>query len=168
MGTTLGSLINAVPTTLEGLSGKKIAIDAFNSIHAFLAIIRQPDGSPLVDQNGNVTSHLSGLFYRNLMLMRKGIEIVYVFDGESPKLKRKELEKRKDRRETAKQEWEKARSEGRTEDALKAAKSSTIITTDIVEESKGLLKAIGIPIVQAPSEGEALAAQMVDEGIVWA
>ena len=38
----------------------------------------------------------------------------------------------------------------------------------MIEESKRLLKALGLPIVQAPGEGEAQAAFMAKQGDVWA
>jgi len=168
LGCTLGNIVKAETTSLEKLSGKKIAIDAFNSIYAFLSIIRQPDGSPLVDRNANVTSHLSGLFYRNLRLMGAGVLPAYVFDGEPPLLKSDEIARRKKVREAARTEWQIAVKEGRIEDALKAAKSSSTIAVGMIEESKELLKAMGIPVFQAESEGEAMAAQMTNSGIVWA
>ena len=168
MGTKLGDIVDATAISLSDLSGKKLAIDAFNTIYAFLSSIRQPDGTPLSDRKGRVTSHLSGLFYRNINLLENGIYPVYVFDGEAPKLKAKEVQKRRESREAAYVEWKTAKAEGRIEDALKAAKGSSRLTTPMIEESKSLLTALGIPVIQAPSEGEALAAQMARDGIVWA
>lgn len=168
MGTKLGDIVDATPVSLTDLSGRKIAVDAFNAIYAFLSIIRQPDGTPLSDRQGRVTSHLSGLFYRNINLLENGIHPVYVFDGEAPKLKAKEVQKRREIREAAYVEWKVAQAEGRTEDALKAAKGSSRLTTSMIDESKNLLVALGIPAIQAPSEGEALAAQMARSGLVWA
>ena len=168
MGTALGNIVKADPIDFDDLAGYDIAIDAFNSIYAFLAIIRQPDGKPLIDHKGRITSHLSGLLYRNVRLLEYGIRPVYVFDGEPPKLKTDEIVRRRVVREAAHQEWQKALKEGRTEDAYKAAQASTRINTSIIEESKELLEAMGIPAIQAPSEGEALAAQMAQDGLVWA
>jgi flap endonuclease-1 len=168
MGTKLGDIVDARAISLADLSGKKLAIDAFNTIYAFLSIIRQPDGTPLSDRQGRVTSHLSGLFYRNINLLENGIDPVYVFDGEAPKLKAKEVQKRREIREAAYVEWKTAKAEGRIEDALKAAKGSSRLTSPMIEESKELLIALGIPVIQAPSEGEALAAQMARDGLVWA
>jgi flap endonuclease-1 len=168
MGTKLGDIVAATAISLTDLSGKKLAIDAFNTIYAFLSSIRQPDGTPLADRQGRVTSHLSGLFYRNVNLLENGISPLYVFDGEAPKLKAKEQQKRREIREAAYEEWQTAKAEGRIEDALKAAKGSSRLTTSMIEESKNLLTALGIPVVQAPSEGEALAAQMARDGQVWA
>jgi flap endonuclease-1 len=168
MGTKLGNIVDATAISLTDLSGKKLAIDAFNTIYAFLSIIRQPDGTPLSDRQGRVTSHLSGLFYRNINLLENGINPVYVFDGEAPKLKTKEVQKRREIRKAAYVEWQTAKAEGRIEDALKAAKGSSRLTSPMIEESKELLIALGIPVLQAPSEGEALAAQMARDGLVWA
>ncbi len=168
MGTKLGDIVDATPISLTDMSGKKIAIDAFNTIYAFLSSIRQPDGTPLTDRQRRVTSHLSGLFYRNINLLENGIYPVYVFDGEPPSLKAREVQKRREIREAAYVEWQSAKEEGRIEDALKAAKGSSRLTTPMIEESKTLLTALGIPVIQAPSEGEALAAQMAREDMVWA
>ncbi len=168
MGTKLADIIEAQKISLSDLSGKKIAIDAFNTLYQFLSIIRQPDGTPLMDRKGRVTSHLSGLFYRNLNLLEEGILPVYVFDGESPKLKSGEVARRIEIREAAYEEWQTAKKEGRIEDARKAAQASSRLTNAMVEESKHLLSAMGIPHIQAPSEGEALAAQMARDGTVWA
>ena len=168
MGTKLTEIMKAETITLNDLVDRKIAIDAFNTIYQFLSTIRQPDGTPLMDYKGNVTSHLSGLFYRNLNLLERGILPVYVFDGKPPKLKAAEVERRKERREIAREKWELAKEEGRIEDARKAAQASSKLTTTMIEESKEVLAALGIPVIQAPSEGEALAAQMARKNLVWA
>jgi flap endonuclease-1 len=168
VGTKLGEIMTARTISLEDLSGREIAIDALNTLYQFLSTIRQPDGTPLVDNQRRVTSHLSGLFYRSVSLLEKGIKPVYVFDGESPKLKMAEIERRHRVRETAHRKWEAALEEGHIEDARKAAQASSRLTGEMIEESKKLLVALGIPVVRAPSEGEALAAQMAREGTVWA
>jgi flap endonuclease-1 len=168
LGTKLGDIITAQSISLSDLKGREIAVDAFNTLYQFLSIIRQPDGTPLMDRKGRVTSHLSGLFYRNVNLLEQGILPVYVFDGKSPELKAEEKERRREIRKAAEKEWKKAKEEGRIEDARKAATASSKLTTPMIEESKQLLKALGIPVIQAPSEGEALAAQMARAGLVWA
>ncbi|MHA1481008.1 MAG: flap endonuclease-1 [Candidatus Thorarchaeota archaeon] len=168
MGTKLGDIIQAETISLGELSGRKIAIDAFNTLYQFLSSIRQPDGTPLKDRKGRVTSHLTGMFYRNLNLLENGILPVYVFDGKSPKLKAKEVERRREIREAARKEWQLAKEEGRIEDARKAGQASSRLTKPMIEESKDILVALGIPVIQAPSEGEALAAQMARENLVWA
>ncbi len=168
MGTKLADIVEAEPLTLADLSGKEIAVDAFNTIYSFLATIRQPDGTPLTDRKGRVTSHLSGLFYRNVNLLENGISPVYVFDGVAPELKAPEVQRRREIRDAAYEEWKLAKEEGRIEDARKAGQASSKFSGPMIDESKKLLEVLGIPVMQAPSEGEALAAQMARAGMVWA
>lgn len=168
MGTKLADIIQAETLTLSDLSGKDIAIDAFNTIYSFLATIRQPDGTPLTDQHNRVTSHLSGIFYRNVNFLENGIRPIYVYDGESPELKAEEVQRRREIRDIAYVEWQKAKEEGRIEDARRAAQASSKLTGPMIDETKDLLQALGIPVIQAPSEGEALAAQLAREELVWA
>ncbi|MDY6768623.1 MAG: flap endonuclease-1 [Candidatus Nanohaloarchaea archaeon] len=168
MGTDLGDLIEPEEITFEAMNDRVIAVDALNTLYQFLSIIRQPDGTPLKDSEGRVTSHLSGLFYRTAKLFRKNISVVYVYDGEAPELKAKESSERRKRREEAREEWKKLRAEGKTEEAFTKATQSSEINEEMLLESKTLLDAMGVPYVQAPSEGEAQAAHMNGEGTVWA
>ncbi len=168
MGVDLGDLITKQQIELEDLRGKKIAIDALNAIYQFLSIIRQPDGTPLMDSRGNITSHLSGLFYRTTRLMEMGISPCYVFDGEPPKLKAQTVEERKEIRREAEKNWKAALEAGELVEARKYAQAASKVTEPMLDESKKLLSALGIPVVQAPSEGEAQAAYICQKGDVYA
>ena len=84
MGLDHKPILQREKTKLESFTSKVIAIDAYNAIYQFLAIIRGPDGQHLTDSNGRVTSHLSGLFYRNINFLSLGIKPIYVFDGRPP------------------------------------------------------------------------------------
>ncbi|RLF66187.1 MAG: flap endonuclease-1 [Thermoplasmata archaeon] len=153
---------------MKGLLGKVVAIDAFNALYQFLTTIRQPDGTPLMDRQGRITSHLSGLFYRTGNLVEMGIKPVYVFDGEPPPFKRKEIEERVERKEEAERKYMEALRAGRIEEARKYASMASRLTSEMIEDAKRLLDALGIPYVQAPSEGEAQAAYMAKKGDVYA
>jgi len=168
MGVQLGDIVPKQKIELEQLGGKIMAIDAMNSLYQFLAIIRQRDGQPLRDSRGRVTSHLSGLFYRTANLVELGIRPVYVFDGEPPKLKRRTVKKRIERRAEAAKEWEAALEAGDVEGARKFAQRAGRLTDEMVAGSKKLLDGIGVPWVQAPGEGEAQAAHLVQRGDAWA
>lgn len=168
MGVNLRDLIDQKPIELSHLSGKTIAVDALNSLYQFLASIRQPDGTPLMDSNGNVTSHLSGLFYRTVRLLRLGVKPIYVFDGKPPELKKAELGRRRKVKEHARVEWDKAKAEGRLADARKYAMRTSKLTGEMKEESKQLLGFMGVPFIQAPGEGEAQCAVLVARGDAWA
>ena len=170
MAVDLGSLISGVKEaiTFDELSDKRIAIDAYNTIYQFLSIIRQPDGTPLTDSKNNVTSHLSGLFYRTINLLEHRITPIYVFDGIPSHLKRRTIEARIRRRQEAAEEWKKAQEKGMLEEARMHAMASSRITKEIINSSKELLSYMGIPYIQAPGEGEAEAAHLTRSGLVYA
>ena len=164
MGLDLKPILRREKTNLESFTSKIIAIDAYNAIYQFLAIIRGPDGQHLTDSSGRVTSHLSGLFYRNINFLALGIKPIYVFDGKSPSLKSAEIERRRQIKKEATIKYEKAVSEGNLEDAKKYAQQTTAMRDGMVEDSKHILELFGIPYIQAPSEGEATAAQLTITG----
>lgn len=168
MGIQMASLVEGKEIALEELSGKRIAIDAFNWLYQFVSIIRQPDGSPLIDSHGRITSHLSGLFYRTLKLLEAGIMPVYVFDGEPPAFKKRTTEQRKDARAEAMREWKEALEKKDYESAKKYAQRAVSLTEEMVKQGKELLGAMGVPVVQAPSEGEALCSVMAKKGDAYA
>ncbi len=160
MGVSLTDILEPKEIALENLSGKTIAVDSFNWIYQFLTIIRQPDGQPLMDSQGRVTSHLSGLFYRTLKMVELGIRPVYVFDGKPPEFKSAAADKRRDVRAEALAEWKEALKKEDYESARKYASRSATIDETMVSDSKELLHALGVPVVQAPNEGEALCSLM--------
>lgn len=164
MGVDLGDLVPKTPTDLSSLSGKIVAIDAYNALYQFLAIIRQPDGTPLMDHAGRITSHLSGLFYRTCNLLELGIKPVYVFDGTPPALKEAEIKRRMKVKEEAVKKYEAAIKEGKIEEARMYAQMTSHLKDYMAEDSKRLLTFMGIPWVQAPSEGEAQAAYLAKKG----
>jgi flap endonuclease-1 len=164
LGVNFKDLIPKTPIKLEDLSGKIIAIDAFNAIYQFLSIIRQPDGTPLKDSTGKITSHLSGLFYRTSNLIEMGLKPVYVFDGESPALKATEIERRKQVKVQAVASYEKAAAEGDTVKMRTYAQATTTMKDYMLDDSMKLLEFMGLPWVQAPGEGEAQAAHMTKRG----
>lgn len=149
---------------LKDLGGRSIAIDAYNALYQFLAIIRQPDGTPLKDHTGRITSHLSGLFYRTCNLLEFGIKPIYVFDGVPPALKEVEIKRRAKIKDEALKKYEKALSERRIEEARMYAQMTSRLKDYMADDSKHLLKLMGVPWVQAPSEGEAQAAHLAKKG----
>ena len=164
MGVNLRDLVPKTTVSLKDLSGKSIAIDAYNALYQFLAIIRQPDGTPLKDHTGRVTSHLSGLLYRTSNLVEMGIKPIYVFDGIPPTLKEAEIKRRMQIKEEALVKYERAIKEGRIEEARMYAQATSRLKDEMVKDAKRLLTLLGIPWIQAPSEGEAQAAHLVKRG----
>ena len=99
MGVQISEIIPRKEIEISELKGRTIAVDAFNTLYQFLTTIRQPDGTPLMDKNGEITSHLSGLFYRNINLLMANIKPIYVLDGKPSALKKIIIEKRREVRE---------------------------------------------------------------------
>lgn len=168
MGVNLSPIVEAREIELSELRGKTVAVDAYNTIFQFLSIIRQPDGKPLQDSQGRVTSHLSGILYRTANLIEAGIEPSFVFDGKPNELKSGTIEERIARREKAREEYEAALAEGDMKKAFSKAQQTSRMTPEILESSKELLRLLGIPVIQAPSDGEAQAAYMCGKGDVYA
>ena len=168
MGLNLKDVAVREKTALEAFGSKVVAIDAYNAIYQFLSNIRGSDGMPLADLKGNVTSHLSGLLFRNTNFLALGIKPIWVFDGKPPSLKTAEIERRKTAKVDAAVKYEKAITDGNMEEARKYAQQTTSIKDAMVSESKELLGLFGIPCIQAPSEGEATAAHLTVTGQAWA
>jgi flap endonuclease-1 len=167
MGTNLKNIIHVDEISIKELSGKILAVDSFNILYQFLTTIRQYDGQPLTNSKGKVTSHLSGIFFRTIKLMENNIKLVFVFDGKAPDLKNKERERRKALKDDAQRKYDLAVEQGDIELMRKYATRTTKLTTEMINEAKELLNALGLPIIQAPSEGEAQAAYMAKKGDVY-
>lgn len=165
MGVSFKGIVTSEEVELTDLSGKKIAIDAFNIVYQFLSIIRDRfTGEPLKDSKGRITSHLSGLLYRTSKLAEVGIRPIFVFDGEPPEFKEKTIEQRANAKKEAKKKWKEAVEKG--EEAIRYAQAASKFTDEMVEDSKKLLGFMGMPFIQAKSEGEAQCAHMCKKGSV--
>ena len=160
----MGDLLQRKKIEIKDLSGRWVAIDAFNTLYQFLSIIRQKDGTPLMDSQGRVTSHLSGLLYRTTNLIEAGVKVAFIFDGEPPTFKAETLAQRSEAREKAASAWEEAKATG--QDGFKYAQAASRINSEILEDGRRLILAMGLPVIQAPSEGEAQAASMCARGEV--
>jgi flap endonuclease-1 len=168
MGVDLGDLLPRKKVGLDDLSGKTFAVDAYNTLYQFLAIIRGPTGEPLMDSQRRVTSHLTGILYRTTNLAERGIKLVYVFDGKPPTLKQAEIKRRRVAKEAAAVKYQTAIQRGEPAEARKFAQATASLKDQMVEDAHTLLTYLGVPQVQAPSEGEAQAAFMATKGDVWA
>jgi len=170
MGIKINELVNEVKRTItfENLFNKRVAIDAFNTIYQFLAIIRQRDGTLLMDDEGNVTSHLSGLFYRTINFLEHNIRPIFVFDGIPSELKLDTIEERRKIKEEYKEKMIKAKEAEDFREAKMYAQLTSKLDKNMIEESKKLVNYFGIPIIDASSEGEAQSAYLVQLGDAWA
>ena len=160
MGLNIREIIPRKKIEISELKDKIICVDAFNNLYQFLSNIRQYDGTPLMDKEKRITSHLSGIFYRNSALLSEGLKLIYAFDGEPPKLKYKIHEKREESRDISKERYEEAKKIKDFSEMKTYASQLIRLDDEMIKESKELLEAMGIAIVQAPGEGEAEAAYL--------
>ncbi|KAK4701039.1 flap endonuclease-1, partial [Phenoliferia sp. Uapishka_3] len=114
------------------------------SIYQFLIAVRTQDGQNLMNDAGETTSHLQGLFGRTIRMVENDLKPMYVFDGKPPDLKQNVLKKRFAGREEAKEGEEEAKETGTSEDVGKLSRR------------------------QAPSEAEAQCAELCRGGMVYA
>ncbi|MCJ7634243.1 flap endonuclease-1 [Candidatus Bathyarchaeota archaeon] len=167
MGVNIGGLVQVREVKLTDFAGRVIGLDGHNVTYQFLARIRKNGtGESLVDRSGRVTSHLSGILYRTGNLVEAGIKPLFVWDGKPPPLKERTIRERREIREQAEKRWVEAVKKG--EEAFTFAQASSKLTREMVEEEIKLLEYMGIPSIQAPSEGEAQLAVMTRREDIWA
>ncbi len=148
MGSDLKDLVEPIAKniSISKLAGRILAIDGNNIAYQFLSAIRSIDGDYLRDNEGNITSHLSGAFYRLSYFLENRIRLAVVFDGKPPKFKYKEIF----RREQVKEE------------------KGLYFNREMRDEMIKLLDAMGIFTMIAPSEGEAQASYLTIKGKAYA
>ncbi len=168
MGVNLSRILSPKKINFRFLSNKIIVFDGYNMLYQFLALIRTPSGELLRDSSLRVTSHINGLVFRLTKLLEFNIRPIIVFDGKPPEEKAETLMRRVKQRKKAFKEWRKALSSGDYGKAWSKAVQTSSLTKEMVKETKTLLDYMGIPWIQAPSEGEAQAAYMVSQGDAWA
>ncbi|PIN76853.1 flap endonuclease-1 [Candidatus Woesearchaeota archaeon CG10_big_fil_rev_8_21_14_0_10_36_11] len=168
MGLQFKDLVVREEVTIKDFHGKVLAVDASNILYQFLTTIRGSDGYVLTDAQGRVTSHLIGLFSRATSLMEQGLKLVFVFDGKAPEIKKKTWEKRTKVKTDATLLLQEAEAARDIAGMRKYSRQTAVLTRDMVNDAKRVVTALGLPVVQAPSEGEAQATYMVTQGDAFA
>jgi flap endonuclease-1 len=168
MGLKFKDIVEKEEIAIRDLKDKILAVDSMNILYQFLTTIRGIDGSVLTDKNGRVTSHLIGLFNRATSLMEQGLKLAFVFDGAPPKLKEKTKEIRKAVKAKAQLKLKEAQDGADYEQMRRQAARTAVLTKEMVDDAKTVITALGLPVIQAPSEGEAQTAYMVAIGDAYA
>jgi flap endonuclease-1 len=168
MGLAIKDIIVRKEISISDLKGKILVVDALNVLYQYLTSIRGPDGAVLTGNNGIVTSHLIGLFSRTTSLMESGLKLAFVFDGKPPEIKRKTMEIRKSIKVEASRQLKEAEEAGDEVSMKKFAARTARLTKEMIQDAIKLIKSLGLPVIQAPSEGEAQATYMVKQGDAYA
>jgi len=170
VGVVLTPIVTKDTIALHDLNGRTLAVDGNGELYQFLALIRLRDGTPLKDSKDRITSHLSGLFYRTTRLIADhNLRLVFVFDGAPPARKADEIAKRRAVKQRYEQERDLSLARGDTATAYSKSTMTSRLTKEMIGEARELLRLMGIPTVQAPSEGEAQAAHMAaTRSDIWA
>ncbi|KAK1317418.1 Flap endonuclease 1-A [Acorus calamus] len=148
----------------ETYFGRKIAIDASMSIYQFLIVVGRVGSELLTNEAGDVTSHLQGMFTRTIRLLEAGLMPVYIFDGKPPGLKKHVLSKRFSKREDATKDLKTAQAARDKESIEKFSKRTVKVTKQHNDDCKRLLRLMGVPVIEAPSEAEAECAALCKNG----
>ncbi|XP_047309090.1 flap endonuclease 1-like isoform X2 [Impatiens glandulifera] len=153
---------------LESYSGRQIAIDANISIYQFLTVVNRNGNGLLTNDAGEVTSHLQGMLSRTITILEAGLKPIYVFDGKPPDLKKHELMKRNSRRADAVDGLNEALIHGNEDDIKKFSRQTVKVTEKHKEDCKKLVRLMGLPGIQAPSEAEAQCSMLCKSREVYA
>jgi len=169
MGVKLQDLIVRKKIELSKLAGKIIAIDAPNIIMGLFNFVRKnPNGTYaglILDRTQRPISHLYGLLYRVNFYYSKKTFPIFCFDGQdSPLKKLKTKDTLKDFLFTQRWYQEAIKSRNR-ELARQIASSSEYMWNNIIQESKRLLGALGVPYIESPASAESQCAQLVKDRI---
>jgi flap endonuclease-1 len=100
-------------------------------------------------------------------LIENNIKLIWVFDGEPPSFKAGTTQERKAIKEEAHKKWKEFLERGDLKEARKAAQATSQLTREMIDQSKNLLEYMGIPVVQAPSEGEAQCSYLCEKNLVY-
>lgn len=145
----------------DNFNHERVAIDISIVLYQVIIAIRNT-GADLTNQQGEITSHILGLFNRTINLLKKNIIPIYVFDGKPPDFKTKVLEQRKNIKKKA---YEKLEGATTVEDKIKYLKKTVSISKKQLQECKELLTLMGIPYVEAPEEADSQCAYLVKAGL---
>lgn len=162
MGVKLAQLVTSEIRDLFSLARKRVVLDGSYVIISALKKIR-PHGQMFVNRWGEPLAPVHVVFYKTLRLLEEGIRPIYVFDGLPPIEKRRNDQRTRIHMQQLWKAYEKAKEVQDREAIRNLFQSTTLGYRKAVLDAIELLKAMGIPAIIAPSEGEAQGAALVKE-----
>lgn len=147
----------------DNFNHKMIAIDISILLYQVIIAIRN-SGADMINNQGDITSHILGLFNKTIHLLKMNIIPIYVFDGKPPEFKNKIINNRK---EIKKKAYEKLNENDNLNDKekIKYFKRTVNITKTQIDDCIELLELMGIPYIIAPEEADSQCAELVKSGI---
>ncbi|NWS29803.1 GEN endonuclease, partial [Polioptila caerulea] len=133
------------PVTMSSLRGKTLAVDLSlwvceaQSVKKMVGVVTKP--------------HLRNLFFRFSFFTSMGIKLVFVMEGEAPRLKADTMSKRNEMR------YGPSKKAG-------AVRTGRSLFKAMLKECLELLECLGVPWVQAAGEAEAMCAYLNAKGLV--
>jgi flap endonuclease-1 len=146
----------------ENLGGKKIAIDISILLYQVVIAIRN-SGADMFNNQGEISSHILGLFNKTINLLKMNITPIYVFDGKPPVFKSHTINNRKEMKQKASEKLN--TNDMNEEDTIKFFKRTVHISKAQIEECIELLEIMGIPYIIAPEEADSQCAELVKCGL---
>lgn len=159
-------LNNNYPNTIKkindaDLNGKVIAIDISILLYQAVIAIRN-SGADMFNNQGEISSHILGLFNKTINLLKMNITPIYVFDGKPPQFKKQTIINRKETKQKAN---EKLNTNIDEEEKIKYFKRTVYISKNQIDECIELLQIMGIPYIIAPEEADSQCAELVKSGL---
>jgi flap endonuclease-1 len=151
-----------IERNINDYKGKRIAIDISILLYQVIIAIRN-SGSDLVNNKGEIVSHILGLFNKTIILLNNGIIPVYVFDGKPPELKYKVLNNRRHQKINAKIKMDNVET---SEEKIKYFKKCVSISKSQMDDCRELLTLMGVSYIDAPEEADSQCAYLAKEGFV--
>jgi flap endonuclease-1 len=152
-----------VPKNKKFFKNKVVAIDISILLYQSIIGTRIKTGTDYLDNQGNISSHILGLFNKIIIMLKNNIIPIFVFDGKPPKLKEKVIKERKRKKIEA---LIKMNEDITDEEKIKYLKRCVFITPKQIEDCKELLDLMGIPYIQSPEEADSQCAYLNKINIV--
>ena len=153
------SIIKKIP--LSDIKGKPVFIDTMLYIYKFIIGIRN-SGSDIKLKSGKNVTHLYAIYNLVKNYISEDILPIFIFDGFSPEIKKKEVEKRRNDTIKAKNNLKTIDiSKDNNENAyIKNFKRSFSLDTNMIQECKMFLDLLGIPYCTAFQEADSQCASL--------